>query len=230
MALEYYDDAIIAKLKKWTPNNIEIRVLKPDDTKRLFETMADDAKDKNAKLPLIALSKNNDIELLLNYKGPRSFDGLKMQQTEAGTTLLNAIPVKLQYQLDIYTKTYAESSEYVRQYLFKLINNPLLKIVVPYNGQEIVQVAYIRVLSTISDTSDIPQHLFQGQFTRWTIQMEIQDAFLFDVPYKRNWKIYCEDELVDPKYYSVLEIAETVTTPEVEESEAFKLNFQKPQS
>ena len=30
MALEYYDDAIAAKLKKWTPNNMDIRILKPD--------------------------------------------------------------------------------------------------------------------------------------------------------------------------------------------------------
>ena len=46
MALEYYDDAIAAKLEKWTPSDLKLRILKPEDTKRLFETIADDQKDK----------------------------------------------------------------------------------------------------------------------------------------------------------------------------------------
>jgi len=228
MALEYYDDALIAKLLKWTPTNLQIRILKPDDTKRLFETLADDSKDKNVQLPLITLSKNNDIELLLNYKSPRSYDGLKINQTAEGTTQLNVIPVKLQYQMDIYTKTYAESSEYLRQYLFKLINNPTIKIVVPYNGKEVEQLANIRVLSTISDTSDISQHLFSGQFTRWTIQLEIQDAFLYDIPYRKNWKIYVEDdELYPQEYLSVFELATDLTTEKVDEQEVLDFNFRK---
>lgn len=228
MALEYYDDAIIAKLKKWTPTNLDLRILKPDESKRLFETTADDSGDKNIKLPMIALSRNNDIELLLNVKSPRSYDGLKLHQTEDETVQMNVIPVKLQYQMDIYTKKYYEADEYVRQYLFKLINNPVIKIVVPYNGQNIEQIANIRILSTVSDTSDVPQRLFSGQFTRWTIQMEIQDAFLYDIPYRRNWKIYTEDnELYDPKYYSVFEVAEDLGDGKVHEWEPIALNFKK---
>lgn len=166
MALEYYDDAIAAKLQSWTPTNLQLRILKPDETKRLFETLADDSGDKNIKLPLIALSRNNDIELLLSVKNPRSFDGLKIETTTEQTTQMNVIPVKLQYQMDIFTKTQAEASEYIRQYLFKLINNPVIKIEVPYNNKGIQQIANIHVLSTVSDTSDIQQRLFPGQFTR----------------------------------------------------------------
>jgi hypothetical protein len=128
--------------------------------------MADDAKDRNLKLPFIVLSRNNEIELLLNVKNPRSFDGLKLEQTEEQTAQMNVIPVKLQYQLDIFTKTQVEADHYVREYLFKLINNPVIKIEVPYNNKNITQIANIRVLSNISDTSDIPQRLFVGQFTR----------------------------------------------------------------
>lgn len=228
MALEYYDDAIAAKLEAWTPSNLKLRILKPDETKRLFEVLADDSKDKNIKLPMIALSRNNDIELLLNVKNPRSYDGLKIEQTEDQTTQMNVIPIKLQYQMDIYTKTQAEASEYLRQYLFKLINNPVIKIEVPYNNKGIKQIANIRVLSTISDTSDIQQHLFPGQFTRWTIQMEIQDAFLYNVPYRINWKIYVDDDhLLDPQYYSVSEVAKDLTTTKVDEQTLLNFNFTK---
>lgn len=232
MALEYYDDALAGKLMKWTPTNLQLRILKPDETKRLIETMADDAKDRNLKLPFIALSRNNEIELLLNIKNPRSFDGLKLEQTEEQTAQMNVIPVKLQYQLDIFTKTQVEADHYVREYLFKLINNPVIKIEVPYNNKNITQIANIRVLSNISDTSDIPQRLFVGQFTRWTIQLEILDAFLYNIPYRKNWRIYTDDtdilteDQMNTETWSELEIAKDLTS-KPEETEKLPVWFKK---
>ena len=228
MAFEYYDDALAGKLMKWTPTNLQLRVLKPDDTKRLMELKADDSRDKQLRLPFIALSRNNEIELLLNVKNPRSFDGLTLNKTEEKTLQMNVIPVKLQYQLDIFAKTQIEAEQYVREYLFKLINNPTIKIVIPYNGQEVPQIANIKVLSNVADTSDIPQRLFTGQFTRWTIQLEVQDAFLYNIPYRKNWKIYVDDEQVlDQKYYSVFEVAENLTTEEVVEQDELEFNFKR---
>lgn len=201
MAIRYYDDALAAKLNKWMPDTNTLRVLKPDETKRLFETRADDKKDAPIQLPLIALSRSNDIELLSNIKSQKSFDGLTLASVPEGTLQFNVIPIKVQYQLDIYAKKYEQADEYLRNFLFKLINNPLIKIDIPYNSDKveaidqeacIKHVANIRVLDTVSDTSDITEHLFEGQFTRWTIQMEIQDAFLFNIPYKKNWKIYVD--------------------------------------
>ena len=227
MAFEYYDDALAGKLMKWTPTNLQLRVLKPDDTKRLMELKADDSRDKQLRLPFIALSRNNEIELLLNVKNPRSFDGLTLNKTEEKTLQMNVIPVKLQYQLDIFAKTQVEAEQYVREYLFKLINNPTIKIVIPYNGQEIQQIANIKVLSNVADTSDIPQRLFVGQFTRWTIQLEILDAFLYNLPYRQNWKIFIdEDEVLDPKLYSTLEVAKDLYA-EPEESELLPIGIKK---
>lgn len=143
-----------------------MRVLKPNEVKRLFAASAEDSGDKPLALPCIALSRNNDLEIGVNVKTPKSYAGLKVRQTEAETLVLNAIPVRPQYQLDIYTKTAEEGDEYLRQYLFKLINNPVIKIVIPYNGSNVEQIANIRVLSTVSDTSEISERLFPGQFTR----------------------------------------------------------------
>ena len=78
MAVRYYDDALIYKLKKWIPENTNLRVLKPDESKRLFELTAEDTKDKPLTLPFIALSRNPDLELSLNIKNSRSYDGLKI--------------------------------------------------------------------------------------------------------------------------------------------------------
>lgn len=202
MAVRYYDDAIIQKLQTWVPEASNLRVLKPDESKRLFELTANDDNDQPLQLPFIALSRNSDIELLLNIKGPRSFDGLRLIGDRDSTAELNVIPIKVEYRLDIYTKRTDEADEYLRNFLFKLINNPVIKIEIPYNSESIKtyadqigvvphieHIANIRVLNTISDTSGISERIFSGQFSRWTINLEIQDAFLFSIPYRRNWVI-----------------------------------------
>jgi hypothetical protein len=229
MAIRYYDDVIAAKLKRWNPA-ADLRVLKPNEVKRLFALAAEDSKDNPLTLPCIALSRNNDLEIETSFKTPKSYAGLKLRQTESETMLLNAIPVHPQYQLDIYTKTAEEGDEYLRQYLFKLINNPVIKIIVPYNGAEVEQIANIRVMNTVSDTSEISERLFSGQFNRWTIQFEVQDAFLYDVPYRKNWKLYVSDtETIAVDEYSTFEVGESLRVRDLKNDEITPLyfNFQK---
>ena len=229
MAVRYYDDIIAAKLKRWNPA-ADLRVLKPNEVKRLFTLGAEDTDDKPLTLPCIALSRNNDLEIAINYKTPKSYAGLKLKQTEAETLILNAIPVRPQYQLDIYTKTAEEGDEYLRQYLFKLINNPVIKIVVPYNGVEVEQIANIRVMNTVSDTSEISERLFSGQFNRWTIQFEVQDAFLYDTPYRKNWKLYISDtETLPEEECSTFEVGGSLYEKDIENDtiEQLQFNFQK---
>ena len=205
MAARYYDDAIVNKIENWLPENTKLRVLKPEDTKHLFYTKADDLKDKPFTLPMISLYRNKDIQLLSGIKQPRSFEGLKILSDPDKTLQFNVIPIKLEYQMDIYTKTAEEGDEYIRNFLFKLINNPKIIITIPYNGYEVQHTANIRVLDTVSDTSDSSERLFVGQFTKWTIQMEIHDAFLFSLPYRRNWKFVeisldVADKIQDPEF------------------------------
>lgn len=229
MAIRYYDDVLAAKLKRWNPAS-DLRILKPNEVKRLFALAAEDSLDKPLSLPCIALSRNNDLEIVTNIKTPKSYAGLKVRQTEAETMLLNAIPVRPQYQLDIYTKTAEEGDEYLRQYLFKLINNPVIKIIVPYNGVDMEQIANIRVLNTVSDTSEVSERLFPGQFNRWTIQLEIQDAFLYDVPYRKNWKLYIDDtETLPEEECSTFEVGEDLLIRDLknDEIEPLTFNFQK---
>ena len=216
MAIRYYDDAIVAKIQKWLPTASKLRVLKPDESNRFYKLTADDNKDAKFKLPLIALSRSNDLPLLSNIKQSKSFDGLKIHSDEAVTVHLNIIPVLPSYQLDIYTKTADEGDEYIRNFLFKLINNPKIIIEIPYNDLKIKHVANIRILDTVSDTSNISEHLFPGQFTRWTIQMEVHDAFLFSIPYKNNWHFVLDNELEITDDLSIIGEIEPVETADKE--------------
>jgi hypothetical protein len=226
MACRYYDDILAIKLHKWLPDNSNLRVLGPSETKRLFEVTAEDRNDAPISLPLITLARHKDIELLSTTKSPKSYDGLKILSTVEGTLQFNVLPIKLLYDLVIYTKTEEEVDEYVRNFLFKLINNPVIKVKIPYNGTEIEHIANIRVLSNVSDTSDISERLFVGQFHCWTIQLEIQDAFLFSLPYRRNWQLCINDTDDYVQIDSCLELSNTVSqTGEREPLEVYLKKF-----
>ena len=177
MAISYYDDAVTAKIKGWVADNSNLRVLNPDETKRVIELHAEDSNDAPLKLPLLTISRNKELEIANAIKQSKSFDGLVIDTDDinAATVHMNVIPVKTLYQLDIYTKRQLEADEYVRQFLFKLINNPQIIVEIPYNNYIINHTANLRVLNSVSDTSDIPSHIFPGQFYRWTIQLELQD-------------------------------------------------------
>ena len=195
MAISYYDEAITKKIKGWLADSSKLRVLSPDESTRLIQLQAEDSNDQPLKLPLIAISRNKDLEIESTIKQNKSFDGLIIGKdaTSTATIHLNVIPVKTTYQLDIYTKKRIEADEYVRQYLFKLINNPQIIIEIPYNNYLVKHTANLRVLSTVSDTSDISTHIFAGQFYKWTIQLELQDGFQFSIPQKQNWRIIAAD-------------------------------------
>lgn len=197
--IRYYDDILITKLKRWLPEATNLRVLSPNESKRFFELNAEDTGDQKIQLPCISLSRTNDIELLSTIKQNKSFDGLKLAQNQKtdATFVLNALPIKLGYQLDIYTKTVEEADEYVRNFIFKIVNNPLIRVLIPYQDLNLTHTANIRLLSNISDTSDISERLFPGQFTRWSLQLEIQDAFLFNIPYRKNWKIVEPENIIE---------------------------------
>ena len=68
MAVRYYDDILSIKLHNWLPDNSNLRVLGPSETKRLFELTAEDHKDAPIQLPLITLNRHKDVELLSNVK------------------------------------------------------------------------------------------------------------------------------------------------------------------
>lgn len=205
MAINYYDEAITQKLKGWLADSSKLRVFSPDESNKIIQLNAEDTNDKPLQLPMLTISRNKDIEIESAIKQNKSFDGLVLLKDTANATTvhLNVIPIKTTYQIDIWTKKKIEADEYVRQYLFKLINNPQIIIEIPYNNYIVKHTANLRVLNTVSDTSDISTHIFSGQFYKWTIQLELQDGFLFSIPQKQGWRfagveVTIADRISDP--------------------------------
>ena len=100
---------------------------------------------------------------------------------------INAIPINIPYQLDIYTRYYEEADIYMRDIIFNIINKPTFEINIPYNDANIEHFANIRIASNVADTSGTAERLVPGQFTRLTIDISLDDAWLWDTRVRNNY-------------------------------------------
>ena len=192
MAIRFYDAAVCNKIKNWVkdPN---LKVLSPSDASRLFQLKADENLDKPLTLPLIAISRDENMEIISTAKKALTYDGGHIKASPETSELLNGIPIKLTYQLDIYCRYFAEADEYMRNFIFNLINYPNVSIEIPYNDAKVVHNSTIQLQNQVADNSNIPERLIRDQFTRMTIKFTIDDAYLFSVPFMDNWKIEYAD-------------------------------------
>lgn len=188
MAVRFYDEALLKKFQKWTADT-QVQLTGINETRRLFEVVADKTNDKPIQLPLIALSRNGGYTIQEKYKQPRSYNGSALVVTTDSGAKLNAIPIGISYQIDIYARHLAEADEYARNIVFNIINYPKLNIEIPYEDSGLTHDANIRLVTDVEDNSDIPERLISGQFTRFTIGIDIDDAYLFDVRVKDNLSI-----------------------------------------
>ena len=194
MSVGLYDEALLKKFQAWTKDTA-VSILSPNDTRKLFSVIADTTDDSPIKLPLIALKRPGGFSILTKGKKPLSFDGATLDANHDKASQLNAIPISIPYQIDIYTRYLNQADEYVRNLVFNIINYPKLEIVIPYNNSNYVHDCNIRLTGEVEDNSDIPERLVSGQFTRMTMRIDIDDAYLFDVRYRDVYSIEVSSEL-----------------------------------
>ena len=196
MGVRFYDQALLDKLRSWVkdPN---ATILGPGDINRTFQIIADKTSDKPITFPLIILSRDGTVNLNNNSMRPLTYDGYKLigSSDDSKRVQLNGVPITLNYQIDIVTKYYAEADEYVRNFVFNLINYPNVQINIPYNDLNFIHKSSIVLDPAIVDNSDNPQRLFQGQLSDWSIKFSIDNAYLFSVPFNKTWTIKSPIEL-----------------------------------
>lgn len=179
MSATLYDEAVLNKIKKWVKNK-DIKITGPNETRRLFEYIADVTNDKPIDLPLIALRRDPNLTILSRIKQPSSFDGWRKSIDNKKGSQLNKIPIQISWQLDIYCRYFEEAEEYVRNFVFNIINYPSVEVEIPYNNSKLTHKFNIYISETVEDNSDIPERLVSGQFTRKTIFFYTDEAYLFD--------------------------------------------------
>lgn len=182
MSVGLYDNAFVEKLRGWTKDTV-VTILTPDETRNMFAIMADKNDDQPISLPIISLKRPGGFTVLRTTKSPLSNSGMRLFANSKVGKKLRAIPVNIPYQLDIYTRYQSEADELIRNIVYNIVNYPRLEITIPYYNENYIHYANIRMQSEVEDTSNIPERLVPGQFTRMTIQIFIDDAYLFDVKY-----------------------------------------------
>lgn len=189
MSVYLYDDAIVTKLRNWRSNN-DITISVPEN---LFTYLADINNDR-IKLPQISLIRLPDIEILNTNKKMLSREGLSYNVNETNISTLSAIPIRISYQLDIYTRKRKDNDDLMREIIFKLINNPRLEIEIPYNHSDKSHYFNLKLNSTIVDNSNVAEHLEKGEFFRSTLDLYVDDAYLFNYRIKDTLSLEVEVE------------------------------------
>ena len=82
-----------------------------------------------------------------------------------------------------------QADEYVRNFVFNIINYPRIIISIPYNNSNLSYTSFMSIQSTIADNSDIEERLVPGQFSRFTISVALNDAYLFSYNRRKSPKI-----------------------------------------
>ena len=188
MGLYYYDKAFLEKLNSWKANS-QLQIVGPDEVSRLLQVVADNNDDKPVKLPLVCLTRRAGFTINNTNKRVLAFDGATKDATIEKSLQLNAIPITIPYQLDVYTRYLREADELARNIVFNVINSPKLTVTIPYNGINLEHDSNIRLSSEVTDNSSIPERLVPGQFTRLTFNIDIDDAYLFDARLRDNYII-----------------------------------------
>ena len=162
MSMGLYDKALTEKISKWI-NNDAVTITSPDETRRLFQWKADNTNDSPIKLPLIALRRGKEITIENVNKRGMTFDSLTLKATIGGKVVsLQRIPISIPYQIDIYTRYYNEADEYVRNFVFNIINYPSVVVDVPYNDVHFQHTSNLTLSNSVSDNSDISERLVVG--------------------------------------------------------------------
>ena len=183
MSTRFYDEALTKKLSYWTKST-NVKIYSPSDTRQLFEVIADETDDKPIQLPIICIRRTGGFQIKNVAKQPLSYDAKTIAQSEQKAMKLNAIPVQINYQIDIYTRYFDEADEFVRNLVFNFINFPSLTVLLRYLDQELEHKSTIVLSDEVVDNSDIPERFVKGNFTRLSINLSIPDAYLWDVRIK----------------------------------------------
>lgn len=191
MSRKLYDDALLEKIQAWT-RDTSLHLYGPNETRRLFEVIANDNNDNPIELPLISIRRNGGYNITNTNKKPMTYTSMRLAATQEKGLLLDAIPIQLEYQLDIYTRYFEEADAIARNFIFNIINFPKITVTIPYRNCNVEHNSTIRILPEIQDNSDIPERLISGEFTRISIGITIDDAYIWDIKNPDTLSIDCD--------------------------------------
>lgn len=173
MSANLYDKAIVNKFRELMANS-DIYITPPEN---VFRTIALLNKDE-IRLPLISLQRQGYT--ILNGAHSMRFSGASVDYDEPGDTLISvqAIPIRINYSLDVWTRHLEECDDIVRELIWYLSTHPTMEVEIPY-GLDMKHHFNIMLDEDVEDNSDILEHTNRGEYFRQTISFYVDDAYLW---------------------------------------------------
>lgn len=153
---------------------------------------------EEVKLPLIGLSRtgwrlSRDKNYAMLKSGisrdlfedddSQEFSAITFKETRNNRpTIVQAVPIEIDYQLDVVTRTLIENDMIVREIFFYFLQNPTLMVRVPYLLDFNHTVNFI-IGDEIENNSDIESKERNGFFTRQTLSFTTEGAYLWKSDY-----------------------------------------------
>lgn len=181
-----YDDAIINDLRIITQDS-RIHITPANNVFNLIGRLEDDV----IEMPLISLTRTG-WSLSDSKPHAAKFDGGLVSVDESGIKRVQVIPISINYQLDVWTKSREENDNILRELIFYYSTHPSLLINIDHN-LNISHYFNIFIDSNIEDNSDIIEHKNRGEYFRQTLSIYTDDAYL--------WKSsISKPVLIDPEF------------------------------
>lgn len=170
-----YDNAIIEDLRQLIQDD-RIHILPPDNLFRLLARTEND----EIEFPAISITRRG-WSISDSHPQMMKFDGTLLEVDKEGKkyTRLQAIPISISYQMDIWTKTRLENDSIMRELIFYYSTHPTLNVDIPYDNKVYYHKFNIFFNSDIEDNSDIVSHINRGEYFRQTISFYTDDAYLW---------------------------------------------------
>ena len=174
MSVDYYDKAIINHFREIFDDN-RISILPVEQAIRFTAQLKQD----NVVFPLISTNRlGYSIKLNeVNFNGLRQ-GGFQNRGANGINTFAQIIPIRINYQIDVFTVSKAQGDALLRELIFHLMLNPTLQVEVPYQ-LDMNHNFNLFLESDIVDNSDTIEHLDKGVKFRNTLSFYTDDAYLF---------------------------------------------------
>ena len=174
MSVHRYDEAIINHFREIF-DDTRIHILPVEQAIRFTGQLRQD----NVKFPLISTNRlgwsirTSDI----NFNALRT-GGYQNRNDNGTNTFTQVIPIRINYQMDIFTVDKISGDELVRELIFHLLLHPTLEVDIPYKiGKNYNFNLFLD--SEIVDNSDTVEHINKGVLFRNTLTFYTDDAYLF---------------------------------------------------
>lgn len=172
--MHLYDDAVVEKFKELFGTD-KMFIIPPERAK---DTIAQIEKD-SVNFPLVSLDRKGFTirDSAINWSASRM--GLADSITDDGkANIMHVIPIKINYQLDVYTTDRVSCDEILRELIFYFTLHPTLMVKIPY-GLNTKHKFNLFFNPDIEDNSDTISHIEKGVLYRYTANLYTDDAYLF---------------------------------------------------